>query len=111
LLFETFTRRFGALPDTTVVHPGHDYLARNLAFTLDREPDNTAAQALLASLGTSDGATAPETTLGLERRINTFFRLREPQIIERLRAAFPTLPPQPDAKSVFLHLRELRNRW
>jgi hydroxyacylglutathione hydrolase len=37
--------------------------------------------------------------------------LREPQIIERLRAAFPTLPPQPDAKSVFLHLRELRNRW
>ena len=111
LLFETFTRRFGALPDATVVHPGHDYLARNLAFTLDREPDNTAAQALLASLGTSDGATAPETTLGLERRINTFFRLREPQIIERLRAAFPTLPPQPDAKSVFLHLRELRNRW
>lgn len=111
LLFETFTRRFGALPDATVVHPGHDYLARNLAFTLDREPDNTAAQALLASLGTSDGATAPETTLGLERRINTFFRLRKPQIIERLRAAFPTLPPQPDAKSVFLHLRELRNRW
>jgi hypothetical protein len=28
-----------------------------------------------------------------------------------MRAAFPTLPPQPDAKSVFLHLRELRNRW
>ena len=29
---------------TTLIYPGHDYIARNLAFTLDREPDNADAK-------------------------------------------------------------------
>jgi len=28
-----------------------------------------------------------------------------------LREAFPDLPEQPDQRTVFLKLRELRNRW
>jgi hydroxyacylglutathione hydrolase len=32
-------------------------------------------------------------------------------VIARLREAFPDLPDDPDAKTVFLKLRELRNTW
>ena len=51
------------------------------------------------------------STLALEREINTFFRLSNPSVIRRLREAFPDLPDNPDRKTVFLKLRELRNRW
>jgi hydroxyacylglutathione hydrolase len=53
----------------------------------------------------------PVTTLGEEKRVNTFFRLHNPRIIARLRERFPALPENPDAKTVFLKLRELRNAW
>lgn len=119
LLYDTFEGRFARLPDTVTVHPGHDYLARNLAFTLDVEPDNAAAAALLAQVtgaadaqaATRDGATAPVTTLGEERRINAFFRLQRPTIVDRLRQRFPELPAAPTPRQVFLKLRELRNAW
>ena len=111
LLYATFVDVLARLPDTTRVFPGHDYLARNLAFTLDREPQNRAAANTLATLGEHQGDTAPVTTLGEEKRINTFFRLTEPQVIAGLRTAFPDLPDTPDARTVFLKLRELRNRW
>ena len=49
LLYETFVNQLARLPDATRVYPGHEYMARNLAFTLDREPGNAEAAALLAS--------------------------------------------------------------
>jgi len=51
------------------------------------------------------------TTLGEEKRVNTFFRLQSPEVIARLRESFPTLGAHPDARTVFLKLRELRNKW
>ena len=51
------------------------------------------------------------TTLALEKEINTFFRLSSPSVIAGLRDSFPDMPEQPDPKTVFLKLRELRNRW
>ncbi|HXO64413.1 MAG TPA: hydroxyacylglutathione hydrolase [Steroidobacteraceae bacterium] len=110
-LYDTFVTQLARLPDETRVYPGHEYLARNLEFTLDREPDNQAAAALLPSARSHDPAAAVVTTLGEEKRINAFFRLQSPAIIARLRAAFPDLPEQPDARTVFIRLRELRNRW
>ena len=55
-LFDTF-RRFAALPDTTVVHPGHDYVGRAVTTigeekaqnSLFRERDRAALVARLAS--------------------------------------------------------------
>jgi hydroxyacylglutathione hydrolase len=32
-------------------------------------------------------------------------------VIARLREAFPDLPENPDEKTIFLKLRELRNDW
>ena len=37
--------------------------------------------------------------------------LQSPSVIARLREAFPDLPDDPDPKTVFLKLRELRNSW
>ena len=105
------TSSLSALPDDTVIYPGHDYLVNNLQFTLDREPDNNDAKALLADCANHDPANARTTTIGDERRINSFFRLQSTTVISRLRSAFPTMSEQPAPQEVFLRLRELRNNW
>jgi hydroxyacylglutathione hydrolase len=53
----------------------------------------------------------PITTLGEEKRFNSFFRLQNPQIIAGLRAKFPELPENPVPREVFVCLRALRNTW
>ena len=111
-LYDTFVSQLAQLPADTRVFPGHDYITNNLAFTLDREPDNAAAQALLADLENSHDPAAPlVTTLAQERTFNTFFRLTSATVITRLRESFPSLPAEPTPKEVFLKLRELRNSW
>ncbi len=110
-LYHTFAEQLARLDDDTRVYPGHDYIANNLRFTLDREPDNTRAAALLAEVDDQDPGHALVSTLALEKEINTFFRLHSPTVIARLRQAFPDLPDEPDAATVFVKLRELRNSW
>ena len=110
-LYQTFSAQLERLGAATLIYPGHDYIVNNLEFTLDREPDNRQAMQLLDNIRDQDPGQALVTTLGLEKEINTFFRLHNPSVIARLREAFPELPDQPDAKTVFLRLRELRNDW
>jgi hydroxyacylglutathione hydrolase len=110
-MYETFARQLATLPDTTRLYPGHDYIENNLKFTLAREPDNAAAKALLPKVAGHDPQTSIVTTLGQEKQHNTFFRLSSPGVIAKLREAFPDLPDKPDARTVFLKLRELRNKW
>ena len=110
-LYQTFATQLAKLPGQTLIYPGHDYIARNLAFTLDREPDNAKAKAMLPAMETQDAGQALVTTLNLEKEINTFFRLTSPSVITRLREAFPDLPDHPSPMTVFLKLRELRNKW
>ena len=110
-LYQTFAEQLSKLPDETLIYPGHDYIANNLRFTLDREPDNAKAADLLSDVDDQDPNRALVSTLALEKEINTFFRLHSPSVIVRLREAFPDLPDEPDAKTVFLKLRELRNSW
>ena len=69
---------------------------------------------ILASLGQAQAqepTSSTITTLAQEKEINTFFRLQNPRVIAGLRAAFPDLEERPDARTVFVKLRELRNRW
>ncbi len=110
-LDETFAAQLDKLGEATLIYPGHDYIANNLEFTLDREPDNEQAKQLLDNVRDQDPGQALVTTLGLEKEINTFFRLQSPSVIARLREAFPDLPDELDDKTVFLRLRELRNSW
>jgi hydroxyacylglutathione hydrolase len=111
-LFNTFVTQLVELPGDARVYPGHDYLANNLGFTVDREPDNERAVALLRDVTKSHDPHQPlVTTLALEREINTFFRLTSKTVISQLRDSFPAMPSDPPPKEVFLRLRELRNHW
>ena len=110
-LYDTFADQLAKLPDDTLIYPGHDYIGNNLEFTLDREPDNDKAKSLLAEVKNQDPNAPLVSTLALEKEINTFFRLRNPTVIAKLREAFSDLPENPDPKTVFLKLRELRNSW
>ena len=110
-LYETFANQLAKLPDETLVYPGHDYIANNLEFTLDREPENKRATSLLEQVANQDPDNALVSTLGLEREINVFFRLQNPRVIQRLRETDPDLAETMDARGVFLALRSLRNRW
>lgn len=110
-LYETFSKQLYRLTDDTLVYPGHDYLINNLKFTLDREPDNTAAADTIAKYEDQDPGAALVTTLAQEREFNTFFRLQSPSVIARLRESCPDIGDDPDPRTVFLKLRELRNRW
>ncbi len=110
-LYVTFATQLSRLPDTTRIFPGHDYITNNLHFTLDREPDNEHAATLLAEIETQDPDDALVTTLGMEKDVNSFFRLSSPSIVARLRETFPDLADDPNPEAVFLGLRELRNSW
>ncbi len=110
-LYTTFAEQLSKLPDSTQIYPGHDYIANNLQFTLDREPDNARAKTLLEEIKGQSPDNALVTTLALEQEVNTFFRLHSPTVIARLREVFPEIPDEPDAKTVFLALRRLRNDW
>ena len=110
-LYTTFVGQLAQLPDNTLIYPGHDYMVNNLEFTLNREPDNEAASRLLEKVGKQDPAAALVSDMALEKQINTFMRLTNPSVIDTLRESFPDLPDNPDPRTVFLKLRELRNSW
>jgi len=108
-LFQTCSQQLTQLSGNTRVYPGHDYLINNLGFTLDREPDNARASALLREASQTNQHLI--TTLALEREVNTFLRLDNQTVISRLLDAFPDMPRQPSAQEVFVRLRELRDQW
>jgi hydroxyacylglutathione hydrolase len=110
-LYNTFSQQLAKLPDATRIYPGHEYSVNNLRFTLNREPNNGQAASLLQRVQSQDPAHAFISTLAVEKEVNTFFRLHNPMLIKKLREAFPDLSPEPDPKTVFLKLRELRNQW
>jgi hydroxyacylglutathione hydrolase len=111
LLYQTFRQRLAPLPDATRVFPGHEYLLRNLGFTLDREPSNASARALAQRCSALKGEAMPVLTLGEERQINVFFRLDRPEIVEGLWRVRPELGGKIEPRAIFLALRELRNHW
>ena len=111
MLYATFADQLAKLPDNTRIFAGHDYIENNLKFTLAREPDNAAAKALLPQVTGQDPAHGIVTTLGEEKQFNTFMRLGSASVIAALRKEFADLPDKPDAKTVFVKLRELRNKW
>ena len=110
-LYDTFEQQLEKLDPRTRIYPGHDYLINNLEFTLDREPDNATAKSMLDAHANQDPADALVTTLAQEREVNSFFRLDSDTIIARLQEQFPEIGAQPDPRTVFLKLRELRNSW
>jgi len=110
-LYETFINQFKDLTPKTVIYPGHDYLENNLKFTLNREPNNKVANNLLNTMKKDELPGNFQTTLEMEKNINTFFRLSNKDVIETLQEDFPEMSSNPSEKEVFLNLRQLRNKW
>jgi hydroxyacylglutathione hydrolase len=105
-MYKTIQEKFESLPDNIVILPGHDYLENNLNFTLSREPSNNDAENWLNKYKQSDVHIKPlQTTMADERKINTFFRLNNEEIINNLFDAVNS------PKDVFISLRALRDKW
>ena len=106
-LYQTFSKQLFNLPDNTLIYPGHDYIINNLEFTLSREPSNQKAKTLLEELKKTHNPTSPFiSTIKLERKVNSFFRLSSSDIKQNLQLSQNTTPDK-----VFIELRELRNQW
>src|SRR3989344_2459047 len=74
--------RLAALPEATRMYCGHEYTEANLRFALAVEPDNAdtlAYRERARALRTQNLPTLP-STIGLERRINPFFRTGQAQV-------------------------------
>ena len=110
-LYDTFINQLFKLPNNTRIYPGHDYWENNLKFTLDREPENYKAREMIEGKLIKNPEKALISTIEIEKEINSFFRLKNKEIISKLRDDFPDLPKNPSTKDVFLKLRELRNEW
>lgn len=110
-MYQTFAEQLFVLPDDTRIYPGHDYIVNNLKFTLDREPTNVAAQSLLIAMEQWSGEKHFISNIAMERLVNTFFRLSSEEVIAVLRKSFSDLEENPSEETVFVKLRELRDRW
>lgn len=110
-LYNTFDRQLAQLADNIQIYPGHDYMINNLEFTIDREPNNEHAKSFLSTLENQNPHEAYVSTMGDERKINSFLRLGSPSIINELRKRFPKMSENPSQKEVFIALRDLRNDW
>ncbi|KKB85262.1 hydroxyacylglutathione hydrolase [Devosia limi DSM 17137] len=71
-----------ALPDATLVYPGHEYTASNAKFALSIDPDNAVLQTRAAEVHALRAAgrfTVP-ANLGIEKQANPFLRADDPVI-------------------------------
>ncbi len=75
-------QRLASLPDDTQVCCAHEYTLANLRFASAVEPHNTDVQAAIVhgSQRRARGEPTLPSTVGAERRINPFLRVREPAV-------------------------------
>jgi hydroxyacylglutathione hydrolase len=105
-LYTTIDTIFSKFPDEMLIYPGHEYLKNNLKFTMSIESHNAEALAFLQKIEKLDlDEVFFVNDMSTERKINTFLRLKEPEIKKALKLE------EADDKKVFTTLRELRNNW
>lgn len=93
ILYKTIHQVFSQYPNELLIYPGHEYLKRNLEFTMNVEPTNVEARNFLNKISNIDlNNNFFINNMSTERKINSFFTLGHD-------------------KQVFLKLRELRNKW
>lgn len=101
--------RLAALPDNTRVCCTHEYTLSNLRFARAVDPDNAdllAYEQHCQSLRERNLPTLP-SSIGLEKQINPFLRVRAPALSEAARRHAPETPS--DALGVFTTLRAWKN--
>ncbi|MDP4004098.1 hydroxyacylglutathione hydrolase [Methylobacterium sp. NEAU K] len=101
-------RRFEALPDETRVFSGHDYVLANARFALAADPDNRDLLARFseAERAKDEGRFLIPSTMGAERATNPFLRSGVAALAKAV-----DLAPGTDPETVFVALREWKNRF
>jgi len=98
-------QKIAALPDDTLVYPGHDYTEENYEFALTIEPDNKVVQRCLQTIKERQrlGKPTVPSRIGRERATNVFLRANTPEIKLALNM------PNAAAAEVFAELRLRKN--
>jgi hydroxyacylglutathione hydrolase len=98
-------QKLAALPDETLVYPGHDYTAENYQFALTVEPNNEVVKKRLSELEAKGSMSAIPSTIKLEKQTNPFLRTQSLSI--------RTILNMPDAPNweVFGDLRSKKNSF
>jgi hydroxyacylglutathione hydrolase len=111
-LFQTIERLLIQLPDHALLHCGHDYWERNLAFAQHVMPSNQFVlkqQALCAQQVTYEMS---PSTWGEEKKINPFLNTSATQLRERVKELSSPLAVNIDSDQMcFVSLRRLRDQW
>jgi hydroxyacylglutathione hydrolase len=83
----TSLRKLAALPDETLVYPGHDYMEENLRFALTEKPGDPELTARLDETHHKMSRHEPTvpSKLGDEKRLNPFLTAPDVQTFVRLR--------------------------
>lgn len=111
-LYDTIAGEFHTLGDDVRLYPGHEYMENNLRFTLEYDRTNSAARDLLGDYEREIRAGRYiVSTIGLERDINTFFRLDSEELRRDLKKHFSNINERSSERDVFLALRKLRDAW
>ena len=103
----TSLTKLTALPDTTRICSGHDYLASNAAFAQSVDGSNPALAARIAMLDEMRRNASPMAiaTLAIEKATNPFLRASDPQMKAQLGMATAT-----DVET-FAKLRDMKDRF
>jgi hydroxyacylglutathione hydrolase len=98
-------QKLAALPEETLVYPGHDYTEDNCGFALTIEPKNRDVQKLFEEIRKKGGRSVVPSTIGREKQTNVFLRAGNPEV--------KNLINMPDASEaeVFAELRRRKNRY
>lgn len=105
--------RLAALPPSTKVYSGHEYLARNLGFARVVEPDNVATQERQQACQRLRAAQEPTepSSIATELLTNPFLRTSEPAVVAAVSQRPVETEPTLSSVEVFARLRRWRNTF
>jgi hydroxyacylglutathione hydrolase len=100
-MHEALNERLAALPDDTVVYPGHEYTKANVKFAASVS-QREAVQSL-HSFAEDNKITTGKFTIGDEKEHNVFMRVEDPEIQKQTGETEPV--------AVMAKLREMKNNF
>lgn len=110
-LFKTTQKLRDSLPDDTLLYPGHDYVQRNLEFSLQFEPENATAQEFLRENREIGADQRRPFTLGEEKLVNPFLRLHSEELQHHFKMKKSVEETPSSERDLFIKLRGLRDQW
>ncbi|KOS18539.1 putative hydroxyacylglutathione hydrolase [Escovopsis weberi] len=100
-MHEALNKRLGALPDDTLVYPGHEYTKSNVRFTMS--VSQTEPIRNLQTFAENNQVTTGKFTIGDEKKHNVFMRVEDPEI--------QRMTGETEPVNVMGKLREMKNNF